>query len=302
MARRLRIGVACALGALAAGLGASAAPAGASVPNPNWTTLLPPLGSPTQTQPRPVPYCRQPTMRCIDVEIQRLTRLRDRLGCDHRGVFATTYLVLTRVLKRTLADDPDLFRYPRYLFTEDALFANVYFDTFDAWAAGRPVAGAWRIAFETARSGNVNAAQDMLLGINAHVQNDMPFVLASLGLRTPSGQSRKGDHDAMNEVLNRAYAPVVHAVAKRYDSQVTLTNSSLTPVDDLGGLEMVRSWREGVWRNAERLANARSDAERSQIAQQIEANAAAWARLMSTPEEPGYRAQRDRYCRAQLRD
>ena len=302
MARRLRIGVACALGALAAGLGASAAPAGASVPNPNWTALLPPLGSPTQPQPRPVPYCRRPTMRCIDVEIQRLTRLRDRLGCDHRGVFATTYLVLTRVLKRTLADDPDLFRYPRYLFTEDALFANVYFDTFDAWAAGRPVAGAWRIAFETARSGNVNAAQDMLLGINAHVQNDMPFVLASLGLRTPSGQSRKGDHDAMNKVLNRAYAPVVHAVAKRYDSQVTLTNSSLTPVDDLGGLEMVRAWREGVWRNAERLANARSDAERLQIARQIEANATAWAQLMSAPEEPGYRAQRDRYCRAQLDD
>ena len=133
----------------------------------------------------------------------------------------------------------------------------------------------------------------MLLGINAHVQNDMPFVLASLGLRTPSGQSRKGDHDAMNKVLNRAYAPVVHAVAKRYDNRVTLTNSSLTPVDDLGGLEMVRSWREGVWRNAERLANARSDAERLQVAQQIEANAAAWARLMSTPEEPGYRAQRD---------
>jgi hypothetical protein len=239
-------------------------------------------------------------MRCIDAEIQRLTRLRDRLGCDHRGVFATTYLTLTRVLKRTLVQDPDLFRYPRYLFTEDALFANVYFDTFAAWSAGRPVAGAWRIAFATARLGNVNAAQDMLLGINAHVQNDMPFVLASLGLRTPSGHSRKGDHDAMNKVLNRAYAPVVSAVAKRYDNRVNLTNSSLTPVDDLGGLEMVRSWREGVWRNAERLANARNDAERMQIAQQIEANAAAWARLMAAPEEPGYRAKRDAYCRAQL--
>jgi hypothetical protein len=233
---------------------ASPPPPSSSVPNLGWTAVLPPLPSSTHPQPGPVPYCRQPTMRCIDAEIQRLTRLRDRLGCDHRGVFATTYLVLTRMLKRTLIEDPDLFRYPRYLFTEDALFANVYFDTFAAWSAGRPVAGAWRIAFATARAGNVNAAQDMLLGINAHVQNDMPFVLAALGLRTPSGHSRKGDHDAMNKVLNRAYEPVVQAVAKRYDNRVNLTNSSLTPVDDMGGLEIVRSWREGVWRNAERLA------------------------------------------------
>jgi hypothetical protein len=298
--RRLRIGVACALGALAAALSASPAPAGASVPNLNWTALLPPLPSSTEPQPGPVPNCRQPTLRCIDTEIQRLRRLRDRLGCDHRGVFATTYLVLTQTLKRTLVDNPDLFRYPRYLFTEDALFANIYFDTFHAWSAGGRVAGAWRIAFETARSGSVNAAQDMLLGINAHVQNDMPFVVASLGLRAPSGQSRKPDHDAMNQVLNRAYAPVVHAVARRYDKRVTLTNSDLTPVDDLGGLELVRTWREQVWRNAERLLNARSDAERERIARQIEANAAAWARLMSAPEEPGYRAQRDAYCRAQL--
>ena len=64
----------------------------------------------------------------------------------------------------------------------------------------------------------------------------------------------------------------------------------------------VGRWREGVWRNAERLLNARSDAERRRVALQIEANAAAWARLMSAPEEPGYRAQRDAYCRAQLAD
>jgi len=258
--------------------------------------VLPPFPSSTEPQPGPVPHCRRPTLRCIDTEIRRLRGLRDRLGCDHRGVFATTYLVLTRTLKRTLVDDPDFFRYPRYLFTEDALFANVYFDTFAAWNTGSPVAAAWRIAFETARSSDVNAAQDMLLGINAHVQNDMPFVIASLGVRTPSGATRKVDHDRVNEVLNRAYGPVVRAVAKRYDDRVNTTNSDLTPLDDLGGLEMVRGWREQVWRNAERLVNAQGDAEREQIARQIEANAGAWARLIASPQTPGDRARRDAYC------
>ncbi len=60
----------------------------------------------------------------------------------------------------------------------------------------------------------------MLLGINAHVQNDMPFVLAALGQRTRKGQSRKPDHDAFNASLNRAYPRVVAAVRNRFDEVV----------------------------------------------------------------------------------
>jgi hypothetical protein len=140
----------------------------------------------------------------------------------------------------------------------------------------------------------------MLLGINAHVQNDMPFVLAALGLRTRAGESRKPDHDAINEVLDRAYADVVGAVRERFDPQVDLTNSPLTPADDIFGLEMVKGWRELVWRNAERLLNAKDDAERREVAQQIQANAANWARGFAAVEQDGYRAQRDAYCRDRL--
>ena len=136
----------------------------------------------------------------------------------------------------------------------------------------------------------------MLLGINAHVQNDMPFVIAALGVRAPDGTSRKADHDRMNVVLNAAYKQVVAAVRRRSDPQLDLTNSPATPLDDAAGLEMVKSWREGVWRNAERLLNATSDAERASVAQQIEQNAGAWARAIATPQQPGYRAQRDAYC------
>jgi hypothetical protein len=141
----------------------------------------------------------------------------------------------------------------------------------------------------------------MLLGINAHVQNDMPFVLAALGLRTRSGASRKEDHDAVNEVLDRSYRDVVNAVRDRFDPQVGLTNSDSTPVDDVFGLELVKGWREQVWRNAERLVNADGRAEREQVARQIQQNAASWARGLAAVEQDGYRATRDAYCRDKLR-
>jgi hypothetical protein len=59
---------------------------------------------------------------------------------------------------------------------------------------------------------------------------------------------------------------------------------------------MVKGWREGVWRNAERLINASSPQERAEIESSIELNAASWARGMAALQVPGYRAQRDAYC------
>jgi hypothetical protein len=161
---------------------------------------------------------------------------------------------------------------------------------------------AWQIALDTAKSSDVNAAQDMLLGINAHVQNDMPFVLAALGQRRRDGTSRKPDHDKMNEILDAAYERVVRQIEDRFDPIVATTNARWTFADDYAGLEMVKEWREQVWRNAERLLAAKSDQERAQVADQIQQYAAGWARMIANPiQVPGYRAQRDAYCQAAAR-
>ncbi len=296
--RPIRIAIAVALIATTGAV--ATAPSSASTwPNLPWSDLLPPAPSSTEVQPGPVKHCRKPTQRCIRGVLKRLRKTQNRFGCDHRAVFATTYLKLTKQLAIALRR-PAFFDYRRYLLTQATEFSNVYLRALRAYDRGEPVPEAWRISFETAAAGDVNGAQDMLLGINAHVQNDMPFVVAALGLRAPDGGSRKPDHDRVNQVLNAAYDHVVAAVTRRYDPQVGLTNSPLTPLDDAAGLELAKGWREGVWRNAERLMNAGSDAERAQVAQQIEQNAGLWARAIATPQQPGYRAQRDAYCASAL--
>ena len=170
---------------------------------------------------------------------------------------------------------------PSYLYREDALFANVYFKIFRAHNRGEPIPEAWQIAFDAADDGDYFGAQDMLLGINAHVQNDMPFVLAAQGLHTRSGKSRKPDHDRFNQTLNRAFEPVVAAVRKRFDPSLDLTNPPSVPLDDIAGIQFVRGWREVVWRNAERLLNASTKAEYNQVASSIEQYAAANAEAIA---------------------
>ena len=264
-----------------------------------WSDLLPPVASPA-ARAETVPGCRRPGLRCVTRALRRLREERDRYGCDHRAVFATTYMTLTRVFKRMLKRDPDLVQFKRYAYIEDMLFARFYFRVLRAWERDDPVPEAWRIAFTAAESGDYYGAQDMLLGINAHVQNDMPFVIASLGVRTRKGVSRKPDHDAINAVLAEAYEPVVRAVRKRYDPSLDLTNPSQVPIDDAAGLEMVRGWREMVWRNAERLANASTASERADVARSIEAYAGVAAQLIAAAPAPGYGATRDAYCQAQI--
>jgi hypothetical protein len=63
-------------------------------------------------------------------------------------------------------------------------------------------------------------------------------------------------------------------------------------------MEGVKGWREGAWRNAERLMNAKTPDERRQVEQSIETNATLWANFIRSGDRPGYRAERDAYCRA----
>jgi hypothetical protein len=298
MGRMRGMGVLLVAAVAAAGLAVWAQ--AAAPPGVPWTEFLPALASPSQDHPNRIAHCKRPSMRCVHVEIRRMRDAQDRLGCDHKAVFATTYLTLTKELRDQLRADPHLLHWKKFFFREDALFANVYFRSLRRWEDGREVPPAWRIAFETADDGEVLGAQDMLLGINAHVQNDMPFVLAQLGLRDRQGAARKPDHDRVNDVLAAAYEKVVTEVRNRYDSSLGVTNPPGVPADDVAGLEMVRQWREQVWRNAERLVNAKDDSERAQVAADIKSYAAEWAQGIASTPSPGYRAQRDAYCEQQL--
>jgi hypothetical protein len=290
--------VVVALGALPAP--APAGTGGSPDPGIHWESYLPDMPPANGPQPHAVPGCRTPTVRCIDTEIRNLRARQKQFGCDHRGVFATTYLELTRQLRDTLRTRPDLFVDKRYLYTEDALFADIYLNTLRSYARGKPVPQAWQIALDAAQSPDLNAAQDMLLGINAHVQNDMPFLIAALGMTRRNGASRKPDHDAVNEVLAAAYDRVVTAVRDRFDPFMQYTNGDWDPADDIAGLEMVREWRENVWRNAERLVEAKTAADRAQVADQIHQYAGGWAQAIATKAMPGYGTTRDAYCASKL--
>jgi hypothetical protein len=288
------------LAAVLAGVAlAMAAPARAEpIPSPNLEALLPDTPAPASVQPHPVANCEHASIACIDGLERRLRTLWRPLdaACDHRAMFALSYLRITEGLRRLVA--AGRVRYPTWLEYVITDFSNHYLQYFHDYEAGRPIPHSWQLTYDAAMHGDTSAPQDVLLASSAHTQHDLPFIYAAMGTRTPGGASRKPDHDAVNVINDSVFRGLEDYGAAHYDPQFATFELAPLELDRLGTLQVVQLWRETAWRNGLRLLNARSRAEYDSVVASIDATADTWAQLILAPTQSGYRATRDAYCAA----
>jgi hypothetical protein len=263
-----------------------------------WERALPPAPSSTDVQPHAVPGCKDGSIACVTRVERKLRKqwLKLDAACDHRAIAALAYLRITELIRTDLKRrDSQFFHHKQWLSYVVTDFSNAYFEAFDRYEKGLPIAQSWKVFYDNATHGETNAIQDLLLFSNAHAQHDLPLTYGSMGVRTPAGETRKNDHDGVNEVNVRVIPGVKQEIYERYDASF---QDIPGPADEMAGLEPTKTWREGAWRNAERLVNAKTPAERAEIETQIEAYSAAWAQAIAGPQRPGTRAERDAHCRA----
>jgi hypothetical protein len=143
-------------------------------------------------------------------------------------------------------------------------FAEYYLDAYAAWSAGRmgEVDPAWRIAFRTDAS-RLNCNQMIYLGINAHVNNDLAFMIEEMGARYTYP-----DHKHVDDVLAFRTRPIVYPEIQR-DLCPGLFEEVVPPTADRD----IFAWRELAWVNAQRLLAAPTDRERDRIAREIRQHA-----------------------------
>lgn len=246
-----------------------------------WSALLP--GFTTEYAPSSENDCSAGRLPCVDAVIREMTRRFDQLeaGCNHNALFSLTYLRTTEEYRRAVVE-PNFFTDPQFINHQDVVFARYYFDAWDAYRAGQSWAAprAWRLAFSAADQKRVNGTGNILLGMSAHVNRDLPLVLAAIGLVKPDGSSRKPDHDKVNVFLNRVVEPLLDESAARYDPSVDDTQIDGTKLDEAALLQLLVLWRELAFRNAELLVNAPTPAARAVIEARIEQDAAIEANLI----------------------
>ena len=222
----------------------------------------------------------------IDELIARMSAVGEPLASagDKRRYFHATYqrttVAVAGELRRGTFLDGD------WVERWDIVFADLYLDALEADLAGRAPSRPWAIAF--AAPAALPPLRHVLLGMNAHVNYDLPqalvavisdeqFVDAALLAR------READHRAIDDVLAARVAAEDEELA-RVSGPPPLLDRLLRPLNRLGTQRFLREAREKVWANAAALSRARGpgpDAYAAALAQLEELSAAKVAALQA---------------------
>ncbi|WP_432891256.1 DUF5995 family protein [Kribbella sp. CA-245084] len=198
---------------------------------------------------------------------QRLDDLPEELA--HRRFFLSTYLRTTRAVGKAI--DDARFEDPAWVEIWDVKFAELYLQAHDADIAARrgwgeedrssKVVGParpWRLAFEASRE--LPALGHVLLGINAHVNYDLPQALLEVisdedFLEPALMDRRRRDHERIDGVLSQRVAAEDGELAAT--GARSLLDHVLTPLNRLASQRFLRESRQKVWHNTFELQRAR---------------------------------------------
>lgn len=121
-----------------------------------------------------------------------------KAASDPLGYFPALYRQVTLKVKQGIAqgffaNGPRMARF-------DALFANRYFAAYAAFRSGGQPTKSWQVAFDGTRSGQLIILQDLLVGINAHINLDLG-VAAGETFQGAALEDFHGDFDKINQIL-----------------------------------------------------------------------------------------------------
>jgi len=243
------------------------------VPYVPWSSYLP--GWTDAYVPSSDNDCVAGRPNCLQATLKEQSRIADQTAssCSHNAVFARAYVRMTQLYGYTRAI-PGYYQDVSYFNHVDAVFARYYTSAYYDWAAGNrsAVPQAWLTALDAAQSKRVSGTGDLLLGMNAHINRDLPYVMAAVGLVAPDGSSRKADYDAVEAWLYDATAPLIAEFAARFDPSMDDTADPYG-IGNAALFQMVSLWRENAWRNAEALVSAPNAAARALVSANIETQA-----------------------------
>ena len=166
---------------------------------------------------------------------------------DGVACFNGMYLQVTEAVRDALPS----FESPQYIERLDVLFAEFYFQAFDAAAADAWVSKAWEPLFRRRDVPGVQALQFAIAGMNAHINNDLAHALVlswrELDHKPSHDSPERRDYDKVNEILERVEADLKGPLA---DDLVRDVEAVLGTAGDLLAFWDIRKAREAAWERA----------------------------------------------------
>lgn len=196
---------------------------------------------------------------------------------DHRVVFHRVYLLMTKEMQRRLSSG--VFLDPAWLERVVVGFAQYYFHAMEAYEEGQTCPPAWELAFRQASEKQGFVLQDAILGINAHINSDLPMVMQKLLTEDnawPDARKmlhRRKDHEQINNVLASIIDQVQDELSYYYARFIRVIDYVMGRKDESISSLVLSHSRTTVWNNAELLLDATDEEQWNILRRRIEKDA-----------------------------
>jgi len=176
---------------------------------------------------------------------------------ESRRPFLETYARTTSAVGDAI--DRGVFEDGRWVERWTVAFAHLYIDALDADLAGDGgVSRPWRLAFDAPAA--LHPLRHVLLGINAHINLDLPQALLAVisdddFADTELLDRRRRDHERIDGILSGRVAAEDRELSAGTSRR--LIDRALRPANRWGSRHFLREARQKVWHNTIELQHAR---------------------------------------------
>ena len=188
---------------------------------------------------------------------------------DQRAIFLRAYYLITSAVWQAIHQrgryQKRIFLDPQWVDRLAGKFALLYFQSLSTQERGGE--RAWKMAHRLAGTNETSVFQDMLLGINAHINYDLAYGIYLNLKEYDDGRDhlqlprRKFDHDQVNNILVNTIPQVETVLTRDYGGELHMMGELAGDLDEVLGSVGIKYYRERVWWAAISFLSARSPEE-----------------------------------------
>jgi Family of unknown function (DUF5995) len=179
---------------------------------------------------------------------------------DYRAIFLRAYYIITLNVHAAIHQRGDyknpIFFDADWVSFQAGWFASLYFQSLTTFDRDPDSERAWKLAHSMAETKTSTVLQDLMLGLNAHINYDLAYgTYLNLkqhedGVDQLSLPRWKFDHDQINNILVRSMARIAETLSHDYGGGIQLLRKTLHGLDIILTSTGLKYYRERVWWSA----------------------------------------------------
>lgn len=194
---------------------------------------------------------------------------------DRRFIFLRCYSMMSANMLTAIEEGR--FANPAWVTGLMLRFADYYFDALKLYDKDPGQSSAvWQQVHNAAKLPETHVMQNLLLGVNAHINYDLPLALydclhlewAKLDERQQ--RLRQSDHETVNQIIGDTIDAVQDTVVEPLSPAMALVDQLMGRMDEWLLSQLITAWRHEVWNVAQRLLAASDESQHQIIRQEQE--------------------------------